>query len=163
MEDKNFDELDDKTKVIISKMEKAIKEKDSEIKNKNEYIEDLKNQIAFLKGQIINKNRKIFGQSREQESGDQLSFFDAAEHAVKLFVIGGKNWLFSNTPKGAKSSAILYSIVETAKANGLAVEMYLIYLFDVLSKTENRDMEFLEEYMPWSADFPDYLYSKSRI
>ncbi|MBV1820327.1 hypothetical protein [Anaerosalibacter bizertensis] len=49
-----------------------------------------------------------------------------------------------------------------AKANGLAVEKYLIYLFDVLSKTENRDMEFLEDCMPWSADLPDYLYSKSR-
>ena len=87
---------------------------------------------------------------------------NAAERAVKLFVIGRKNWLFSNTPKGARSSAILYSIVETAKANGLAVEKYLIYLFDVLSKTENRDLEFLEEYMPWSADLPDYLYSKPR-
>ena len=87
---------------------------------------------------------------------------NAAESAVKLFVIGRKNWLFSNTPKGARSSAILYSIIETAKANSLAVEKYLIYLFDVLSKTENRDMAFLEDYMPWSDDLPDYLYSKSR-
>lgn len=79
MEDKNFDELDDKTKVIISKMEKAIKEKDSEIKNKNEEIEDLKNQIALLKGQILNKNSKIFGQSSEQANEDQLSFFNEAE------------------------------------------------------------------------------------
>lgn len=79
MEDKNFDELDDKTKVIISKMEKVIKDKDSEIKTKNAEIEDLKNQLAFLKGQILNKNRKIFGQSSEQASGDQLSFFNEAE------------------------------------------------------------------------------------
>lgn len=77
---------------------------------------------------------------------------------MKLFVIGRKNWLFSNTPKGARSSAILYSIIETAKANSSAVEN----LFDVLSKTENRDMTFLEEYMPWSDDLPDYLYSKPR-
>ena len=87
---------------------------------------------------------------------------NSAERAVKLFVIGRKNWLFSNTPKGARSSAILYSIIETAKANSLAVEKYLIYLFDVLSKTENRDMDFLEDYMSWSDDLPDYLYSKSR-
>ncbi|ETJ35544.1 ISPsy5, transposase, partial [human gut metagenome] len=80
------------------------------------------------------------------------------ERAVKLFVIGRKNWLFSNTPKGARSSAIIYSIVETAKANGLAVEKYLIYLFDVLSKTENRDMDFLKDYMPWSSELPDYFY-----
>lgn len=53
-------------------MEKVIKDKDSEIEN-------LKNQLAFLKGQILNKNRKFFGQSSEQESGDQLSFFNEAE------------------------------------------------------------------------------------
>ena len=67
---------------------------------------------------------------------------NATERTVKLFVIGRKNWLFSNTPKCAGSSAILYSTIETPKANGLAVEKYLIYLFDVLSKTENRDLEF---------------------
>ena len=87
---------------------------------------------------------------------------NAAKRAIKLFVIGRKNWLFSNTPKGARSSAIIYSIIETAKANGLAVEKYLIYLFDVLSKTENRDMDFLKDYMPWSSELPDYLYSKSK-
>lgn len=87
---------------------------------------------------------------------------NATERTVKLFVIGRKNWLFSNTPKCAGSSAILYSTIETPKANGLAVEKYLIYLFDVLSKTENRDIEFLEDYMPWSDDLPYYLYSKSK-
>lgn len=54
---------------------------------------------------------------------------NSAERAVKLFVIGRKNWLFSNTPKGARSSAILYSIIETAKANNLAIEKYLIYSY----------------------------------
>ncbi|MGO5136333.1 transposase domain-containing protein [Clostridium butyricum] len=83
MEDKNFDELDDKTKVIISKMEKVIKDKDSEIKTKTAEIEDLKNQLAFLKGQILNKNRKIFGQSSEQANEDQLSFFNEAKSFKK--------------------------------------------------------------------------------
>ena len=87
---------------------------------------------------------------------------NAAERAVKLFVIGRKNWLFSNTPKGAKSSAIIYSIIETAKANSLVVEKYLIYLFDILSKTENRDMHLLKDYMPWSSKLPDTLYSTSK-
>ncbi len=73
---------------------------------------------------------------------------NAAERAVKLFVIGRKNWLFSNTPKGARSSAIIYSVVETAKANGLAVEKYLIYLFDVLSKTENFNTTTVKKLKP---------------
>ena len=42
-----------------------------------------------------------------------------AERAVRPFAVGRKNWLFSNTPKGADASAAVYSIVETAKANGL--------------------------------------------
>lgn len=83
---------------------------------------------------------------------------NVAERAVKLFIIGIKKWLFSNAPKGAR--AIIYSVIETAKANGLAVEKYLIYLFDMLSKTENRDMDFLKDYMPWSSKLPDYLYPK---
>lgn len=87
---------------------------------------------------------------------------NAAERAVKLFVIGRKNWLFSNTPKGARSSAIIYSIIETAKANGLVVEKYLLYLFDELSKTESRDVDVLKNYMPWSAKLPDTLYSTSK-
>ena len=87
---------------------------------------------------------------------------NAAERAVKLFVIGRKNWLFSNTSKGARSSAIIYSIIETAKANGLVIEKYLLYLFDELSKTENIDVDVLKKYMPWSANLPDTLYSTSK-
>ena len=83
---------------------------------------------------------------------------NAAERAVKPFVIGRKNWLFSNTAKGAKSSAIIYSIVETAKANGLAVERYLVYLFNELSKC--NDTKLLEKCMPWSTELPDRLYSR---
>ena len=87
---------------------------------------------------------------------------NAAERAVKAFVIGRKNWLFFNTPKGARSSAIIYSIIETTKANGLAVEKYLIYLFDMLSKLELRDKDTLKQYMPWSAEIPEILHTKSR-
>ena len=43
---------------------------------------------------------------------------NAAESAIRPFVVGRKNWLFSDTPKGAMASAQLYSLVETAKANG---------------------------------------------
>lgn len=42
------------------------------------------------------------------------------ERAMKPFIIGRKNWLFSNTPRGVKSSAIIYSIIETGKENGSA-------------------------------------------
>ena len=54
------------------------------------------------------------------------------ENAIRPFVIGRKNWLFSNTPRGAKSSAVLYSLVESAKDNGLNVYNYLRFLFTKL-------------------------------
>jgi transposase len=49
-----------------------------------------------------------------------------AGNAVRPFVIGRKNWIFAATPKGASASANLYSLIETAKANGLEPSAYLI-------------------------------------
>lgn len=52
-----------------------------------------------------------------------------AERAVKPFVIGRKNWLFSTSPKGADASAVAYSIINTAQANGIDVREYLTNIF----------------------------------
>lgn len=54
-----------------------------------------------------------------------------SERSIKPFVIGRKNWMFSNTPRGARGSAIMYSVVETAKENNLGPYHYLLYLFEV--------------------------------
>jgi len=62
-----------------------------------------------------------------------------AENAVRPFVVGRKNWLFSGVAEGATSSATLYSIIETAKANGLDPYWYLRALFDRLPLAETRD------------------------
>lgn len=64
---------------------------------------------------------------------------NASERAIKAFVIDRKNWILQNTSKGASSSATIYNIIETAKANDLAVEKYLVYLMDVLSNLEDKD------------------------
>jgi transposase len=70
-----------------------------------------------------------------------------AERAVKPFVIGRKNWLFSNTSNGAKASAILYSIIETAKANGLHPEKYVeLLLAEIPRRSANAE---LADLMPW--------------
>lgn len=80
-----------------------------------------------------------------------------AENAIRPFVIGRKGWLFADTTKGAKASATVYSIVETAKANNLNVYMYLVHIF---SKMPGIDFEtnpsLLEDFMPWSHKLPDY-------
>jgi len=63
---------------------------------------------------------------------------NAAENAIRPFVVGRKNWLFSGHPKGASASSCLYSLIETAKACGLKPYNYLRYLFDRIpfAKTE---------------------------
>lgn len=77
-----------------------------------------------------------------------------AERSIKPFVIGRKGWLFSNTPRGAKASATIYSIVETAKENGLNPFTYLIYLFERLPNIDVKDRNALDELLPWSPGLP---------
>ena len=71
-----------------------------------------------------------------------------AERAIKPFVIGRKNWLFSNTASGAKASAALYSIIETAKANGLHPAKYVEMLLAEIPRRSADDT--LEDLMPWT-------------
>jgi transposase len=59
-----------------------------------------------------------------------------AENAIRPFVIGRKNWIFSGTPEGAQASAALYSLIETAKANKLEPYKYLRYLFEKIPFAE---------------------------
>ncbi len=63
------------------------------------------------------------------------------ENAIRPFVIGRKNWLFSNTPLGAHASAGIYSMIETAKANGHEPYRYLCYLFDELPKVKSLEQK----------------------
>ena len=74
---------------------------------------------------------------------------NAAENAIRPFVTGRKNWLFADTPKGASASAVVYSIIETAKANGLDVYKYLQLLLMYMPDWDNSE-EYLEDLMPWS-------------
>ena len=85
-----------------------------------------------------------------------------AERAVKPFVIARKNFLFSDTSKGAEASALCFSMIETAKLNSLDVYGYLIYLFSELPKigdTPTDDQ--LAKFLPWSDTIPEYCFVKS--
>jgi len=74
-----------------------------------------------------------------------------AERSIKPFVIGRKNWLFCNTPGGAKLSAAIYSLIQTAIENGLKPQAYLEYVFKQIQQQDDVSMETL---LPWSADIP---------
>ncbi len=64
-----------------------------------------------------------------------------AENEIRPFVVGRKNWLFSATPAGAHASAMLYNLVETAKANGLEPYWYLRYFFERLPTAKTKKIK----------------------
>lgn len=76
-----------------------------------------------------------------------------AERTVKPFVMGRKAWLFSNMPSGARASSVMYSIIETAKENGLHPQRYMEFLFEMLPNSNVSDLETL---LPWSETLPEY-------
>jgi hypothetical protein len=71
-----------------------------------------------------------------------------AENAIRPFVIGRKAWLFSDSPKGAKASAIHYSLIETAKANSLEPYGYLTQILKALPYADT--VEKIEALLPWN-------------
>jgi transposase len=99
--------------------------------------------ISYSLGQWSKLERYI-------ENGNLQIDNNRAERAIKPFVIGRKNWLFANTANGAQASAMLYSLIETAKANGLTPFDYLNYLLEELP-TKSQD---IEQLLPWNVDLP---------
>lgn len=78
-----------------------------------------------------------------------------AERAIRPFCVGKKNWKLIDTVAGAKASAMLYSIVETAKANELNIYQYLKLLLTEIPKyVDGNSMNFLESLLPWSKELP---------
>jgi transposase len=75
-----------------------------------------------------------------------------AERSIKPFVIGRKNWLFSNTQRGARASSVVYSVIQTAIENGLNPFKYLKLLFETLPNCTTRQVA---EMLPWSANVQD--------
>lgn len=90
----------------------------------------------------------------------------ASERALRTFTIGRKNWMTINTVRGAQASAMIYSITETARANGLNVYYYVKHLLEGLLEIEladgSIDEKELEQLMPWSKELPAECYSKRR-
>ncbi|NOQ78419.1 MAG: IS66 family transposase [Gammaproteobacteria bacterium] len=86
------------------------------------------------------------------ENGELDIDNNAAERRIKPFVIGRKNWLFSQTPKGAQASATLYSLIETAKANALEPQAYLKYILTELPKFgRHAEPDEIAQLLPWNC------------
>ena len=90
------------------------------------------------------------------EDGEVTIDNNASERAIRGFCIGKKNWQMIDTINGAHSSAIIYSIAETAKANNLKPYDYFVYLLEEIPKhMEQKERTFLEDLLPWSKKLPE--------
>lgn len=87
---------------------------------------------------------------------------NSCERAVKPFTIGRKNWLFMNSVNGASSSAAIYSIVESAKINGLVPIKYIEYLLTQLVDMDMDKQEIIESVLPWSKTLPKEVYQTKK-
>lgn len=92
------------------------------------------------------------------EDGDVPMDNNASERAIRGFCIGKKNWEMIDTINGANSSAIIYSIAETAKANNLKPYDYFEYLLTELPRhADDINRDFLASLLPWSETLPEYI------
>ena len=82
-------------------------------------------------------------------------------------MIGRKNWMMIDTISGAKASAVIYSLVETAKANGLNIFRYFEHLLTELPKlkefsSDEEERQVLNRLLPWSEELPEICFAKGR-
>lgn len=159
---------------IISLLDKIFDEERMYLKNKltpneiyakrnsieyNQLIEDIRLEVCATnprEGSLLDKAIKYTKNHwadlwTYRKSGYVCPHNNLAERIVSPFVLVRKNCLFSKTYNGAQTTAKLMSIVQTAKANALVVEKYLIYLF------ENITTSNIDDLLPWSDKLPDNI------
>lgn len=155
--------------------QKRLKERQTSIKPLvEEYFAWIKD--VFRQGLVIPKSETARGLAYSINQEKYLKVFltdgevpiddSASERALRNFTIGRKNWMTINTVRGAQASAVIYSITETARANGLNVYYYIKYLLEQLAELiddqGNIEQSELEPLMPWSKTLPTDCYSKRR-
>ena len=84
------------------------------------------------------------------ERGDLRISNALAENAIRPFAVGRKAWLFADTAQGARASACCYSLIETAKANGLEPSAYIRHVIEHIAEADTADK--LERLLPWNVD-----------
>ena len=95
------------------------------------------------------------------ENGNVPIDNNASERSIRSFCIGRKNFVMIDTLHGAAASAIIYSIAETAKANGLKpYEYFELLLTEIPKHLDDDDLNFCEKLLPWSKDLPEKCRKK---
>ncbi len=155
--------------------EERLKERQSSIRPLvEEYFAWVKETLAD--GKVLPKSETAKGLQYSVNQEEYLKVFltdgevpiddSASERALRNFTIGRKNWVTINTIRGARASAVIYSITETARANNLNVYYYIKHLLtelpQLVDKKGNIEQSMLEPLMPWSKTLPADCYSKRR-
>jgi len=123
-------------------------------------VEDLRKLLLDIKDEILPKSLLGTAVTYGLNQWEKLTRFledgrielsnNRAEQNIRPFVIGRKNFLFCNTPGGARASAVIYSIIEMAKANGLNPYAYLTNLFEKLPNIDAADTAAIDAVLPWN-------------
>ena len=150
-------------------LEKAEREKQRQLILKpkvDDFFAWAKSEILKLPAQSNIRNGLQYCINQEQflrvflENGDVPMDNNLAEQAIRPFTLGRKNWVNINSVHGARASAILYSLVETAKANNLRVYEYLEYLLNKLAEhADDTQRDFLKDLLPWSEVVQEKCHS----
>ena len=136
-----------RSKPVLEKFRLWLEEMDSKVLPKS----TLGTAVTYCRNQWTKLNNFLLDGRLELDN-------NRSERAIKPFVIGRKNWLFSNTAGGARSSAVIYSLVETAKENGLNPFPYLTYLFEQLPNLNLKDPEALDRLLPWAEPIQEQFH-----
>lgn len=130
------------------------------------YLCTLKNRIRqFRQPDSYERHTYILNQEKYLrvflEDGEVPIDNNASERAIRGFCIGKKNWQMIDSINGAKASAIIYSIAETAKANNLKPYDYFEHILNEMPKhMDDSDRSFLEALLPWSEKLPEGIRKK---
>ena len=127
------------------------------LKKLKAYLEDNQHKVPKdgLTGKAMTYLSNQWGKLMVYCSNGEMNISNIlAENAIRPFVIGRKAWLFSDTPKGAQASAIHYSLIETAKANGLEPYAYLSQVLKALPYADT--VEKIEALLPWNIKNPNF-------
>jgi len=147
----------------LSKCE--VEERHTERQKKSRpIVENLRSWLLGIKDEVLPKSLLGTAVTYGLNQWEKLTRFledgridlsnNKAEQNIRPFVIGRKNFLFCNTPGGARASAVIYSLIETAKANGLNPYAYLTHLFERLPNIDTADMASIESLLPWNVEPP---------
>jgi len=140
----------------VEKFQQRCKRSLPVLKKLKAYLEDNQHKVPKdgLTGKAMTYLSNQWGKLMVYCSNGELNISNIlAENAIRPFVIGRKAWLFSDTPKGAQASAIHYSLIETAKANGLEPNAYLSQVLKALPYADT--VEKIEALLPWNIKNPN--------